>query len=117
MWSAFYDYYEIRSSEAYAVYAETAAVQAILSSHPELMKIGEMAYINAVGYPWLQLNLDEGNSYGFGRRGNEWHSSFNIIPIVCSKSEAGLVPASQLDFLCRLAQQLRWELVQEENDK
>ena len=58
-----------------------------------------------------------GDKYGYGGPDRNHSNHFNIIPVVCSKLINGCVPASQLDFLVRLAQLLNWELIDEENEQ
>lgn len=116
MWSTYYDYYEVRSSGSYDLTADTKQVQAALDAMPELERVGLMNYKNATGYSWIDLVLVKGQNGNFSCSNNTWHDDFNMIPIVCSKSDKGSVPVSQTAFLIKIAAMLNWELVNEEND-
>ena len=116
MWSNYHDYYEIRASASYILDAETKQIQTLLDAMPELERIGLMNYKNAPRYPWIDLALAKGHNGAFNFSSDTWHDTFNMIPIVCSKSSAGMVPAAQIDFLIRVAKVLNWELINEEND-
>ena len=116
MWSNYYDYYEIRASESYSITADTKQMQTVLDTMPELERIGLMNYKNAAGYSWVDLVLAKGEKDSFNCSNDTWHDEFNMIPIVCSKSEKGSVPAFQITFLIKIAAMLNWELINEEND-
>ena len=116
MWSTYYDYYEIRSSGSYGLTADTKQMQAVLDAMPELERVGLMNYKNAMGYSWIDLVLAKGQNGNLSCSNDTWHDEFNMIPIVCSKSAEGSVPASQITFLVKVAAMLNWELVNEENN-
>ncbi|GAA4030593.1 hypothetical protein GCM10022409_13550 [Hymenobacter glaciei] len=116
MWSNYYDYYEIRASASYGLTADTKQMQTKLDAMPELKRVGLMNYKNAAGYPWIDLLLAKGRAGGFASSNDTWHDEFDMIPIVCSKSENGSVPTSQIAFLVCVAKTLGWELINEEDD-
>src|SRR4051812_39081544 len=116
MWSTYYDYYEIRASGSYSLTFDTKQMQAVLDAMPELERVGLMNYKNADGFPWIDLVLAKGQNGNFHCFEDTWHDEFNMIPVVCSKIEGGKVPATQIDFLIKIAETLGWELINEEND-
>ncbi|WP_310393272.1 hypothetical protein [Hymenobacter sp.] len=91
-------------------------MQTVLDAMPELKRVGLMNYKNATGYPWVDLVLAKVQSGNFSCSNDTWHDEFNTIPIACSKSAEGCVPASQIAFLVKLASTLKWELINEEDD-
>lgn len=117
MWSDRYGYYEIRATADYGATANTVATKAVLDKMPELAPDGLMRYKNADGSPWVNLILAMGNQGNFNCFADTQHDEFNMIPIVCFKSEDDRVPAQQLGFFITLAKALSWELIEEENDE
>ncbi|GAB3834958.1 hypothetical protein [Hymenobacter jeollabukensis] len=116
MWSDRYSYYEIRASATYSATADTKQIRNVLDALPELQRTGTVSYVNAIGFPWLELSLVTGKDGNFHVFTDTWTEQFNMIPIVCAKSDQGHVPASQLSFLVKLAQLLNWELIWEEDE-
>lgn len=88
----------------------------MLDAMPEVERAGLMIYKDAAGFPWIDLVLAKGQNGNFHCADETWHEEFNMIPIVCSKTESGKVPATQINFLIRIAEKLNWELINEEND-
>ena len=117
MWSHLYGYYEIRGSADYSISADTEDMRTILADFPELKRVGLMSYENALGYPWISLCLAKSSKGSYSVSPETWNTEFNTIPVVCSKSDSGKVPAAQLDLLLRIAALLNWELLEEENDE
>jgi hypothetical protein len=117
MWSHLYGYYEIRGSANYDIHDDTEDMRTILDSFPELKRVGLINYENATGYPWINLSLvksDKGNYHVFNET---WDAEFNMIPIVCSKSDSGRVSVAQVKLLIKIASILNWELIEEETDE
>ncbi|MBO2011533.1 hypothetical protein [Hymenobacter negativus] len=88
----------------------------LLDTLPEIERVGLMNYKNVNGFPWIDLTLAKGQAGNFHCFDNTWHEEFNLISVVCSKTENEAVPAAQIIFLIELAKKLGWELVKEEND-
>jgi hypothetical protein len=116
MWSNHYDYYRISASANQRLTADTKQIQVVLDAMPDLERIGLMSYRNAMGFPWIDLVLAKAQDGSFSCSNDTWHDEFNLISIVCSKTETGSVSNTQIAFLVRLAQMLNWELINEEND-
>ncbi|WP_325133352.1 hypothetical protein [Hymenobacter sp.] len=116
MWSHIYGYYEIRGAADYSVSSDTEKMRAILAGFPELKQTGLISYENAINYPWISLSLVKSNKGSYAVFAETWNRDFNMISVVCSKSENGKVPASQIDLLIKIAGILNWELIDEETD-
>jgi hypothetical protein len=91
-------------------------MQVVLDTMPDLERIGLMNYRNATGFPWMDLVLARAQAGSFSCSNDTWHDGFNLISVVCSKSEIGSVSTTQIALLVKLAKMLNWELINEEND-
>jgi hypothetical protein len=116
MWSHLYGYYEIRGAVDYSIVADTESMLAILDGFSELKRTGLISYENAIGYPWISLSLVKSRKGNYSVSSETWDREFNMIPIVCSKSENGKVPVAQVELLVRIAEILNWELIDEEDE-
>jgi hypothetical protein len=76
-----------------------------------------ISYENAIGYPWISLSLVKSRKGNYSVSSETWNREFNMIPVVCSKSDNGKVPVAQVDVLIRIARILNWELIDEETDE
>jgi hypothetical protein len=117
MWSHIYGYYEIRGAADYSVSSDTEEMRAILAGFPELKQAGLISYENAINYPWISLSLVKSNKGNYAVSADTWNREFNMIPIVCSKSDNGRVPVTQVSLLIKIAEILNWELIDEEEDE
>jgi hypothetical protein len=117
MWSHLYGYYEIRGSANYDISGDTTGMRTILDSFLELKRVGLISYENAAGYPWMSLSLVKSNNGSYHVSDDTWNAEFNMIPVVCSKSDNGEVPVSQVNLLIRISEMLNWELIEEDADE
>jgi hypothetical protein len=117
MWSHLYGYYEIRGAADYSISVDTEITLAMLDGFSELKRTGLISYENAIGYPWIYLSLVKSRKGNYSVGPETWDSEFNMIPIVCIKSEDGKVPVAQVELLIRIAKILNWELIDEETDE
>lgn len=63
------------------------------------------------------MSLVKSNKGNYSVSSETWNAEFNMIPIVCSKSDSGKVPSYQVDLLVKIVEILNWELIDEETDE
>lgn len=116
MWSYLFSYFQIRSSATYDVLADTRQIMTILSAMPELKQTGKMSYESVVAGLGINLSLVKclptGNWHLFE---DTWHEQFNQVAIHCTEKEDDRVPPRAIELLLAIAEIMRWELVEEEN--
>ncbi|UOR05676.1 hypothetical protein MUN82_00920 [Hymenobacter aerilatus] len=116
MWSDVIDYYEIRSAGPYVGTAKTEVIKAQFDKLPEIQRQGLIEYKGIGNYIGISFCLIKGNNGNYALDHDTWTEEFNMIPIICAKSENGKTPQYHISFLIRLARILNWELINEEND-
>jgi hypothetical protein len=113
MWSPLYTYYHIRSDNTYSKSHFTRDIIQTLEDTGVLCKKYFMIYTNASSFPWIEVSIAQTIDGNFSVSEASNYESANLISIVTSKQNDQKV---YVDILKKIAAQLNWELVLDEDD-
>lgn len=115
MWSPYYKYYQIIKDKNRSEKIEIEKAKSILSSVEFLEQDGLLIYKNQSGFPWITITLIETDDGNYSVNDTTRFENINLLEVITSRR-----PETNeqwyLEILKNLANQLRWQLILEEDD-
>ena len=115
MWSSDYFYFEIRFDQTYSRTINSSELLGFLVDEIYLVSDGTDSLVGNYQQPWMNLTIVKASKDGCFSSQRECPEKVNLISIVGSKKYNNYGEYEKI--LIKIAQWLKWELIEEEDDE